>query len=172
MTEKFDIPKLDLLIKLMGLTGSVHDGEALSALRKANATLAAIGKTWEDLLRARITIVADPFTSIPQATSSRFTESTPTTSTSRAYAPPKPPPPPPPWKAPPPIQNKYGGKCSKCNNWVDPLAGEAYQPYQGAKWLTRHLTSAGMTCTPSTPKYAGTSRAAAAMNRRDIDNLL
>jgi hypothetical protein len=40
----------DRLIKLLGMTGSSHDGEALSALRRALDLLAAAGVTWDDLL--------------------------------------------------------------------------------------------------------------------------
>jgi hypothetical protein len=38
------------LVKILGLTGSAHDGEALSALRKAQAMMERDGLTWADLL--------------------------------------------------------------------------------------------------------------------------
>jgi len=40
----------DRLVKLPGMTGSSHDGEALNALRRALDLLAAAGVTWDDLL--------------------------------------------------------------------------------------------------------------------------
>src|SRR6266702_3692512 len=38
------------LIKMLGMTGSKHDGEALVAIRKANAILIENNLSWEDLL--------------------------------------------------------------------------------------------------------------------------
>ena len=43
---------MDRLIKILGMTGSTHDGEALSALRMAQKLMAANGKTWKDLIGA------------------------------------------------------------------------------------------------------------------------
>lgn len=40
--------------KLMMLTTSPHDGEALVALRKANAMLAAMNNNWEDFIQSRV----------------------------------------------------------------------------------------------------------------------
>lgn len=40
----------ELLLKLMRMTTSDNDGEALVAIRKANAMLAAEKKDWEDLI--------------------------------------------------------------------------------------------------------------------------
>jgi len=41
-----------LFIKLMMMTGSSHDGEALVAIRKANAILAEANVNWEEFLAA------------------------------------------------------------------------------------------------------------------------
>jgi hypothetical protein len=41
---------MERLIKILGMTGSTHDGEALSALRMAQKLMAANGKTWKDLM--------------------------------------------------------------------------------------------------------------------------
>lgn len=41
---------MDKLIKILGMTGSSHDGEALVALRMAQKLMAAHGKTWKDLI--------------------------------------------------------------------------------------------------------------------------
>jgi hypothetical protein len=44
---------MEKLIKILGMTGSTHDGEALSALRMAQRLMAANGKTWKDLVTAQ-----------------------------------------------------------------------------------------------------------------------
>src|SRR5262245_58815708 len=44
----------EVFIKLMMMTQSPNDGEALTALRKANAKLAAINRNWEELLRGKV----------------------------------------------------------------------------------------------------------------------
>lgn len=56
-----DPPNLGLLIKLMKLTTSTNDAEALAALRKANEQLAKFGGDWERTLRGKITVIGDPF---------------------------------------------------------------------------------------------------------------
>lgn len=58
-----ELDKLDLskLIKLMKMTTSASDGEALTALRMANAWLSRNSYDWEAVLRGKITIIADPF---------------------------------------------------------------------------------------------------------------
>jgi len=38
------------LIKLLGMTGSMFDGEAVAAIRKANALLKDAGLTWSDVI--------------------------------------------------------------------------------------------------------------------------
>lgn len=40
------------LVKLLGMTTSEHDGEALNAMRMANDLIKAAGKTWEEVLTA------------------------------------------------------------------------------------------------------------------------
>lgn len=45
----------EIFIKLMMLAQSPNDGEALNALRKANAKLASINRNWEELLRGKVT---------------------------------------------------------------------------------------------------------------------
>jgi hypothetical protein len=63
-----DLPKQELLIKLLALTASDSEGEALSAMRKANSLLATAGWTWERLIRGKITVLADPFNNIVEPT--------------------------------------------------------------------------------------------------------
>ena len=43
---------MDRFIKILGMTGSSHDGEALAALRMAQKLMSANGKTWKDLIGA------------------------------------------------------------------------------------------------------------------------
>lgn len=63
---------LSLLIKLLNMTTVSEDNMCLVAIRKANRELQKFkkpdgsGGTWEDLLRGRVTVVADPFASIPK----------------------------------------------------------------------------------------------------------
>jgi hypothetical protein len=56
---------LEKLIKLIRLSESSNDAEALAALRAANALLKRAGWDWEKLLRGKVTVVADPFSNIP-----------------------------------------------------------------------------------------------------------
>ena len=58
-------PNLDLLIKLMKMTTSATDGEALAAIRFANQLLSKLGGDWEDLLRGKLATI-DPFASLPE----------------------------------------------------------------------------------------------------------
>lgn len=57
--------ELSILIKLLKMTTSTHDQEALSAMRLANMQLLKLGTDWEDLLNGKVTLIADPFTSVP-----------------------------------------------------------------------------------------------------------
>jgi hypothetical protein len=43
-------------IKLMMMTTSSHDNEALSALRMANAELASLNRNWEEILRGKVKV--------------------------------------------------------------------------------------------------------------------
>lgn len=58
------LPKQELLIKIMGMTTASNDGEALAAMRRANALLVGAGWDWEKLIRGKITVVEDPFKAI------------------------------------------------------------------------------------------------------------
>lgn len=69
MTET--LPKHVLLVKLLKMTASDNDGEALSAMRKANALLTTAGWDWDKLMSGKITVVEDPFASIGVPKSSR-----------------------------------------------------------------------------------------------------
>lgn len=56
-----DLPKHELLIKMMGMTQSDNDNQALVAIRKANEVLKAAGWDWERVLRGKIKVVENPF---------------------------------------------------------------------------------------------------------------
>jgi hypothetical protein len=56
-----EIPKQELLIKMMGMTTSDNDGQALVALRKANKLLADNGWSWEKLIQGKVKVVENPF---------------------------------------------------------------------------------------------------------------
>lgn len=45
-------PDTQKLAKLLGMLGSVHDGEALSAARKAHQLVSRNGATWSDVIIA------------------------------------------------------------------------------------------------------------------------
>ena len=59
-------PSLTMLIKLLKMTTSSHDNEALVAVRKANAELAKFGGDWDSLLRGKVTVIGDPFADLAQ----------------------------------------------------------------------------------------------------------
>lgn len=71
MTQE-ELPKHELLLKLLKMTASSNDAEALVAIRKANQLLATASWDWERLLAGKITVVGDPFGNMqrPQASQS------------------------------------------------------------------------------------------------------
>lgn len=75
-TDK-DPPNLGLLIKLLKMTTSTSDAEALSAMRKANEQLAKFGGDWERLLLGKVKIIADPFSSIQAPPPARHRQTEP-----------------------------------------------------------------------------------------------
>ena len=56
-----------IFVKLMMMTTSPHDGEALTAIRKANAILASANVNWEEFLKALTS-------SSPQSSSSKVAD--------------------------------------------------------------------------------------------------
>lgn len=85
--ENNPAPSLTLLIKLLKMTASNHDNEALVAMRKATAELQKFGGDWETLLRGKVTVIGDPFENLRKPEPG-------TTTPPRAQAPPPPAPPP------------------------------------------------------------------------------
>lgn len=60
-----ELPKEELLRKMLNMTTSDNDGQALVAIRKANALLSAAGWSWDKLLAGKIKIVESPFKNVP-----------------------------------------------------------------------------------------------------------
>ncbi len=92
-----ELPKQEQLIKLLKMTTSANDAEALAFMRKANALLASAGWDWERLIQGKIKVIADPFGQIP----------VPQAAKPPSFQQPRnPPPPPPPPRRPPPPQRR------------------------------------------------------------------
>lgn len=188
---------LELLIKMMGLTGSDNDNQALVAMRKANEQVKKLAGSWAELLRGHFTIAADPFEGIsmpefgdraaapPPPSFRRGVHSGSTTSTA---------PPPPPWKThtPPPPQspppkpnlntgasgpmgtsstprtNRWRAVCFKCHQWCD--VGDGYLDHKDAisnTWKVRCIDDTG--CAARAKKASNKSRKSSAA--RSADNL-
>ncbi len=156
MADPAAIPKQELLVKLMKLTASTNDCEALTALRKATELLATGGWDWERLIRGKIVIVEDPFAAISDPRDRGYDKSPDYTPGATAYGY-KPPPPPPPRAAPPmtshtatrtsPLgaqKNKYSGWCWCCGVEVIALAGYIFKP---GLFVTNASTKWELTCT-------------------------
>lgn len=153
----------ELLLKMIGMTGSDNDNQAIVAMRKANDLAAKLGG-WDAILRGKvkITVLADPFKGIDIPDPRRGSDRKPA-------APPPPEPPRPPRQPrpqpqpqyqpyqprpqpqpqprgftnstqsasePPPVVNKYEGTCTTCGSRVSVGAGLAYR--SGGRWMTRH----------------------------------
>lgn len=115
--------KLDTFIKVLLMTTSDTDGEALAAIRRANSMLRNAHIDWDKLLRGKVTVVADPFNDIPAP------RSKPPVSTDYTYTPPQPrqpPRPPRPQYRPQPVRlqsNQFTGHCFSCDDYVPRAAG-------------------------------------------------
>jgi hypothetical protein len=140
---------LDKLIKLLKLTTSPNDAEALLAARKANEVLGNFGGDWEALLLSKVTIIADPFDNLPPMPPAR--SASPQAASPQAQAPfgtpprpqtvpPRPSPPPPPPPPPPPLRrdcahcgtsynllNGYGMQQRYCSNRCNTAANPPYK---------------------------------------------
>jgi hypothetical protein len=135
-----DIPKQELLIKLLRMTESDNDGETLTAIRKANAFMRSAGWDWEKLVNAKIRIIEDPFKNlgVPQGGGMR-NQKTPAPHPAQyanpqpAASPPPPPPPPPVSKTTWPLgiqPNRFSGWCYCCGFEVLTNAGVIFKPNQ------------------------------------------
>lgn len=178
--------ELSRLIKFMGMTGSASDGEALAAVRMANKELATLNKTWNDLLRGKITIIADPFaghTPVPRP-------SKPPTAPPRASPPPRPQPAPPPRRPkpftpqphtpPPPPRpaqragqsNKFAGRCIVCMCSVS--AGDGFiEPRESdAGWKLFCAAHHKVFQSSPAPKAGPTMPKSASRDAKDIHDIL
>lgn len=128
-----DLPKQELLIKLLKMSTSPNDGEALISIRKANDLLRAAGWDWEKLIHGKIKVIEDPFKHVETPFNQQMSRPRP--------APPPPPrpraptPPPPPRQSPPPPQplstkaNIYAGWCYCCGDPVINRGGFIFDPH-------------------------------------------
>jgi hypothetical protein len=64
MAENGELPKQEMLLKLLKMTTSSNDGEALVAIRKANGLLQTAGWDWDKLIAGKIKVVGDPFAGV------------------------------------------------------------------------------------------------------------
>lgn len=154
-----DGPDLGKLIKLLKMTTSANDAEALAASRLANRELRKFGGDWEALLRGKVTIIEDPFTRIDRPPPRREAAPSPPRPP-QPQAPPKPawapPRPPRPQPAPPSQPYSFGSgysppaagpnpevrrnaftkNCYDCGTRVDDLKGWSIKPDAHYSWLT------------------------------------
>jgi hypothetical protein len=176
-----DLPKQELLIKLLRMTESDNDGEALTALRKANRFMKDAGWDWEKLVNSKIKIIEDPFKNLgtpPGGTkmgAPGFARPSQPTAAPRPQAPPRPtptPPPPPPQpaarKASWPLgidPNRFSGWCYCCGFEVLANVGVIFKPYQYNSQAPNDWKVACLSCngTKSTP---GATVNAYSANRR------
>lgn len=56
MAAQITLAELDLIKRIMGLTFSNQDGEALAAIRKANGILKKYNLTWQEILSRTVTV--------------------------------------------------------------------------------------------------------------------
>ena len=90
MTDQTAIPRHELLTKLLKMTTSSNDGEALTAIRKANDVLATAGWDWDRLMAGRITVIGDPFAGVSVPPTTQRPAVSPTTPQRPVTAPPPP----------------------------------------------------------------------------------
>jgi len=135
-----DLPKQDLILKLLRMTTSTNDGEALVAIRKVNSTMASFGWDWDKLIAGKIKVVADPFGKQVQngnpnpyesRTGRRAPPPPPPPPAPRARPRPTPPPPPPPQRARinSTKTNNYAGWCYCCGDAVPRMSGQVFDPH-------------------------------------------
>lgn len=178
MTEPSSKPSgevnLSLVIKLLKMSTSANDAEALVAIRKANAQVTAAGWDWERLLLGKVKIVADPFSTLanpaddprrgasaapstpPRSQSSPFVASPPPPRPARPFST-KPAPPPPTQTQAGPIStraNQYAAHCYCCGIFVNATLGFIFKPTANhIKWETAcaNCNRSGWSCIPSKP---------------------
>lgn len=130
------LPKEELLRKMLNMTTSDNDGQALVAIRKANELLAAAGWSWDKLLAGKIKIIESPFKDMPNPSKAKQVEE-PASPWSRGASPfnptPAPSPPPRPFMRPRPgCEWKFD---PVINDWVNTPISPAQRPPQPARGL-------------------------------------
>jgi hypothetical protein len=131
-----DLPKQELLIKLLKMSTSPNDGEALISIRKANDLLRNAGWDWDKLIHGKIKVIEDPFKSVevPVNRNASARPAPPPPPRPRAQAPQPAAAPPPPRQPPPPPKplgtktNIYAGWCYCCGNPVQGRDGFLFDP--------------------------------------------
>lgn len=83
------LPKEQLLLKMLKMTTSDNDGQALVAIRKANQLLDAAGWSWDKLIAGKIKVVANPFSNLatPNAGPKAMEPAAPSASRQRPFMP-------------------------------------------------------------------------------------
>lgn len=89
MTDQ-NIPKQDLLLKMLKMTTSDNDGTALVAIRKANSLMAEFGWDWDKLIAAKIKVVENPFARMATPSAGPGQPSVPRQQPAASQAPPQP----------------------------------------------------------------------------------
>ena len=91
-TER-ELPKQELLLKLLKMTTSDNDGECLTAIRKVNTLLTTNGWDWDKFVAGKIKIVENPFVGLgtpprPSVTRPVGPATPPNPHTTRPFSPP------------------------------------------------------------------------------------
>ena len=147
-------------MKLLKMTTSSNDGEALTAIRMANDLLGAVGWDWDKLIEGKIRVIEDPFKNLGTPSAVRAnSQATPAGGfpnhfnngvggnappPKTAYAPKPPPPPPPRGSVASPISstpNRFPGFCWCCGVEKLPTEGFIFKP-------TPNHTKWEVICTP------------------------
>lgn len=162
-----EIQKHQLLVKLLKMTTSSNDGEALTAMRKANDILASAGWDWDRLMAGKITVVGDPFANLGNpAPNARVREPDPPMSAYKA-----------PYTAPPPqpqpkaqaslslpirsaLPNKFEGACYCCGVLVAKFGGFIFHPVNYHSRATGDWRVVCTTCNSSRSAIVGPNPAA------------
>jgi len=153
------LPKQERLIKLLRMTTSPNDGEALTALRMATKLLDEAGWTWERLVKGGITVVEDPFNKLgdfPDYNNRPHATPAPTSPPHRPSAPRPPPstPQPPPRPITPTyplgkFANKFAGHCYCCGTEVVTGKGFIFKPGEHCLFASMEWKIACTSCNPS-----------------------
>jgi hypothetical protein len=173
------------------MTTSSNDGEALSAMRKANAQLTKFNLTWPEFVKARITVAADPFAlqptqsangskAPPPASPSMQSQYAASQQSTRAPKPTPPRPAPKPTYAPPPPPppaeytyaagakpNKFSTICANCSRKLAPGDGVLWRVKNiSQRWDTRCAPGLGCQAT------SGRARGARKIDAQTIDDII